>query len=421
MTPSAVLAVLGIVLLAAYFLETVYQRTRIPDQLFLILAGLVFGHAFGWERRAGLDAADRLFTQAAIVIIVFHGGTTLELAKLKRGLGGAVKLTSITFFSSILLLTLVVHLGFSVPWVAAAILGATLAGTGASVVIPMVRAIKVGEHVSAVLTVEAGFSDVLCIVVTLALLSFRSISQVRFGATIERVLLMLVATILLGAASAAGWIWVRADLEKHVRKGHLGTVAILFGMVGGADLLGLSGPMAALVFGLVLTNVKSIPGLRRLAASRPAPLATEEQYFIQELSFMLKTFFFLYVGLLFRLDDWKALIGAFVIVAIQQGIRPLSVRVSLPQSTFKRDAATAAALVPKGTVAVVLSRVIIHHAIPGATLLSDIAIGTVVLSILTATALVFLLGRVDPARLFGKLFEGYAPPPPEQLPATALE
>jgi NhaP-type Na+/H+ or K+/H+ antiporter len=414
--PSAVLAVLGIVLLGAYLLETVYERTHIPDQLFLIAAGLVLGHAFGWEERAGLGSADRLFTQAAVVIIVFHGATTLEVGKLARGLRAALLLTSITFLSSIALITLVVHFGFSQPWVAAAILGAVLGGTGASVMVPMVRAIKVGEKVSAVLTVEAGLTDVLCIVVTLTLLSFHSIARVRLGATVERALLVLVATVAFGAASAAGWIWVRAHLERHVRKDHLGTIAILFGMVGGADWLGLSGPMAALVFGLVLANVKGLPGLARLAQNRPSALTTEELYFVHELSFMLKTFFFLFVGVLIRLTDWQALLAAAIIILLVQSVRPLVVRLSLPRSTVKRDAATAAALVPKGMVAVVLSRVLIHNAVPGAALLSSIALAAVVLSLLAAAGLVFTLERVDPARLFGRLFDGYADPPALALP-----
>jgi NhaP-type Na+/H+ or K+/H+ antiporter len=218
-------------------------------------------------------------------------------------------------------------------------------------------------------------------------------------------------TILFGAASAVAWIWVRAQLEGHVRKDHLGTIAILFGMAGGAEWLGLSGSVAALVFGLGLANVHSLPGLRRLVGDRVGALTPEEQYFVHELSFVLKTFFFLYVGLLISINDWVALLLAALIVFVQHAVRPLSVRLSLPRSMLKRDVATAAALVPKGTVAVVLARVLIHHDVPGAALLSDIAMDAVVISIVSATVLVLVLERGDPGRLFGSLFRGYAAPP----------
>jgi hypothetical protein len=253
------------VLLGAYLLETLFERTRIPDQLFLIAAGLLFGHVLGWGQRSGLESADRLFTEAALLVILFHGGSALDLGELVRGLGAAVALTLVSFVSSIAIIMLIAHFGLGQSWLIAALLGATLSGTGPTVIVPMVRALKLGERVSAVLTVESGLSDVLCIVVALALLSALELGHLRVGATAAHAVVELAATIALGAATAALWVLVRAQLERHVRKDHLGTIAVLFGTVGAADWLGLSGPMAALVFGLVLANVQGIPGLARLA------------------------------------------------------------------------------------------------------------------------------------------------------------
>lgn len=409
MNPSAILAVLGVVLLGAYLLETLFERTRIPDQLFLIAAGLLFGHVLGWGQRSGLESADRLFTEAALLVILFHGGSTLDLRELVRSLGSAVSLTLITFLSSVALIALIAHFGFAQPWLIAALLGAMLGGTGPTVIVPMVRALKLGERVAAVLTVESGLSDVLCIVVALALLSALELGHLRVGATAAHAVFELAATIALGAVSAGLWVLVRAQLERHVRKDHLGTIAVLFGMVGAADWLGLSGPMAALVFGLVLANLQAIPGLKRLA--RGPATSHEEEYFVHELSFILKTYFFLYVGLIIRFDDWRALLCAAIIVALQHALRPLAVRLSLSPSTPRHDASTAAALVPKGTVAVVLARVLAQKGVPGAALLANIALTSVVLSIVSAATLVFALDRVPPDRLFGRLFAGYAADP----------
>lgn len=419
MTPSAILAVLGIVLLGAYFLETLFERTRIPDQLFLIAAGLVFSHVFGWGQRSGLESADRLFTEAALLIILFHGGSTLDLTELMRGLGAAVTLTLITFIGSVGIVTLLAHFGFGQPWLVAALLGAMVGGTGPTVIVPMVRALKLGERVSAVLTVESGISDVLCIVVALALFSALELGRLQVGVTAAHALIELFATIALGAATAALWALLRAQLERHVRKDHLGTIAILFGMVGGADWLGLSGPMAALVFGLVLANLQGIPGLRRLGHG--SAISGEEQYFIHELSFILKTYFFLYLGLIFRFDDWRALLLAAIIVTLQHAIRPLAVRLSLSSTMPRRDAVTAAALIPKGTVAVVLARLLAQKGVLGASFLSDVALATVVLSIVSAAALVFTLDRVDASRTFGRLFARYgeATEPPVALAPAA--
>ena len=89
--------------------------------------------------------------------------------------------------------------------------------------------------------------------------------------------------------------------------------------------------MAALAFGLALGNLEGIAKQLKWAGDDVAPARVErmEMEFIGELVFLLKTFFFVFLGISMRPADLWSL-TAFVIVGLLLLVRFVMVRFLLP-------------------------------------------------------------------------------------------
>jgi len=135
----------------------------------------------------------------------------------------------------------------------------------------------------------------------------------------------MVGSTLLAAFSVAavlggvfGLVWIRllVFFEKKPYE-YLLTLSVLLFLYAITQLFGGNGAIAALVFGIVLGNSEDLTQMLRLT---PRKVEGSIKSFQMEVSFMVRTFFFVYLGLLFKIkflsDFWVILISIVIILAI---------------------------------------------------------------------------------------------------------
>lgn len=403
------LAVLGIGLFVflAHLFSALFERTQIPDVLLLMALGLVIGPLFGWVTPEKFGAVGPVFTTVTLVIMLFEGGIELDL----KVIGGAAQQTLMLSLSSFLVSTivcgLIVRLLAGLPWLLSLMLGAAVGSTSPAVIVPLVRRLDISETSRTTLFLESAISDVISIVVALALMEAYLLGRIRVGEVLGNILASFVLAAIIGFTAALVWSLLLGRV-RTLPNTNFTTLAFIFIVFGIVDILGYSGFIAALAFGITLGNIKSLnlKPLKRLIGQSPEDFNPKERSFFSEVVFLLKTFFFLYVGISIRLADLTSLLIASAVVAAIYIIRIPVVRLAIPASVPRQDTAFMAALVPKGLAAVVLASVPLQHMIAEGQTMQSLTYNIVLLSILVTSALVFLLGCTGLQRVYLRLMGG---------------
>jgi cell volume regulation protein A len=293
------IALLGIIILIGYLGSVLFQKTRIPDLPVLLFIGILVGPVLHLLDPDKLSGFTPYFATFAMLMILFDGGMTLDFRAILRQFSGAALLAFLTFAVTMALTTLIaVFFGYAV--LQGLLLGSILGGTSGAVVMPLVMQMRVSEETKTILSVESSLTDVLCVVIALGLMHLiqRGDAAIDWVAPIQELLGRFLIGLLLGAAAGIGWSKLLEKIE-HQHFSYMLTIAVLFLLYSLTEFIHGNGAMAALVFGLVLGTYRRLPSL--FGSRMPAGSANSTiQSFHGELAFFVRTFFFVYIGLIFN-------------------------------------------------------------------------------------------------------------------------
>jgi len=194
------------------------------------------------------------------------------------------------------------------------------------------------------------------------------------------------------------------------------TPAFVFVLFGVVELLGFSGYVAAVVFGAVLGNIEVFHGMswmRRYLPSEAISLNDTERVFLGEVVFLLKTFFFVYVGVSIEFADLHLVYIGLALTALIFLIRIPAAWIGLDRTTPVRDASLVAIMSPKGLAAVVLASMPLEQQLPGGVMLRNTTYIVVFMSIVFTSVLSFLVERTRVASFYAALFQRFG-----QIPAS---
>jgi cell volume regulation protein A len=297
-------AAFGAIILIGFLSTLAFEKTKVPDVIVLIMIGLIFGPIaltfFNFESvsQVTLEAVAPYFTSLALIIILFDGGLNLNFEKVLSKIGHAVFFAAMGFVMSVAMITIVCYFVFAFPLLISILLASILGGTSSAVILDILRRMKIKEETRQLLILESVITDVLCVVVALSIL------QMLVGGSSASVVVTSLATefsIAIVAALVFGIIWLRT-LKRLQGKpfSFMITIAALLLIYSGVEMVGGSGFVAALVFGLVLGNKEEVARMFRIKSE----LVFDERIksFHSEVSFLIKTVFFVYLGLSFTLD-----------------------------------------------------------------------------------------------------------------------
>lgn len=193
-----------------------------------------------------------------------------------------------------------------------------------------------------------------------------------------------------------GLLWPRA-LRALRERSYLDvlTFGVALALWGVVETLGASGALAVLAFGLTLANEREILKLLKLpeeSALELAPDATSSLHtFIGQLTFLVRTFFFVFLGVVVQLQEanWVWLAVALVTMALlvlgrRQVLSGFARSGALPME--KADFLTVWLLQPRGLVNAVLAMEATHR-LGGLNLLPVVSIIIVVSNLLVVLGL----------------------------------
>lgn len=389
---ALILAFVGLLIFLAHFFVALFRKTRVPDVLLLILIGLILGPGTGLVQPEHFGKVGPVFAQIALALILFEGGHESRWEVLRENWKGFLALIFPAFIGAFLLGAGLMKFYFGLNNESACLFGAILGSASPSVVVPLVRQLRMHRGPALVLMLESALADVLCLVLVLGFLEAHETGGLKIGGIAIHIFSSFFVAGLIGAVVGLGWSLILTRI-RAIENNIFLTLALVFVLFGTLDAMHMSGGVAVLLFGMTIANAGSlpIPWRRRLGAVEPVQFTEREKAFFSEMVFLIKTFFFVYLGLSLHLTDWKALAIALGLVVSVIIIRLPFVRMAMSAETTRRDAALMTIMCPKGLAAAVLASLPFQKGWEHGELIRDISYGVILFSIVATSLLVFLL------------------------------
>ncbi|MBN2334679.1 cation:proton antiporter [Candidatus Bathyarchaeota archaeon] len=327
MNVENLIILVSMTLLLSYLSSLIYSRTRVPDVIWLMGFGILMGPVLDYVDKGLFNELAPLMSILALSIILFEAGINVDIVMLLGSMGKAMVLSVASIMGSILLigfLTAYVLLPAELSYLQGMLLGAMVGGTSTVAVYGILSGI--GDSIPnlgntrVLLTMESIISDPFCIISSITIIKM----IVQPGVTIQDSVKDIFSTFLLSSAMGLviGLVWAQVlDRLRTRQYTYMITLAVLLptyilsehwiGEGGGA--------MTALTFGLAITNYRYI--MERLGSGRKVLIDKKRlREFHEEITFFIKSFFFVYIGVVVSLSARFAFIG-FSLVILQVAMR----------------------------------------------------------------------------------------------------
>jgi cell volume regulation protein A len=399
------IGVVGIIVFLAHFFTGVFSRTKIPDVLFMIAIGIFLGPILTLVSPTHFGQVGPVFATITLVIILFECGITLKLSTLRSAIGGALGLTILTFAITTAVISALTFWLTDLDLLPCFILGALFGTTAEAIVIPLSKQLKMQEESQTVLSIEATVSSVLCIILTIALIEASQGGGIQVVSVTRNILSSFVVSIFLGIIGALAWSIVLHRIHA-VKNTMLTTPAFVFVIFGVVEVLGFNGAMAALAFGVTMGNIEPIHSLffKERKSAKYSALTETEKVLFSEVAFLLRTFFFVYLGISLELISTSLMTLAVIMMVVTFVIRIITAKLTISSSIPAKDASLMAVMVPRGLTTMVLASLPLQHGIAGGELIKNLAYGLVLVSIVMSSIFILLLAKTRLSDYYNNIF-----------------
>ena len=309
-------------LFLGYIGNLFYTRTKIPDIVWLLFFGILLGPGLNFFNKETFLSLSPLMSVLAIVIILFEAGISINLETVLTTMSKYISLTIISYVAQLifigLLLNLILPTSFTLlqAWLLGAMVGGSSTVSVLSVLRGVEKIIPDSESARVILTMESVISDPIGIIVSITLIQRIITPQTSLLLGVGDIIFILILSSVIGFFSGFAWVMILDKLRDRPFNNVL-TIALLFPLYLFVDqIIGNGGgAMATLVFGLVISNSKEIA--TRLGRKIEYKVDNQKmKEFHEEISFFVRSFFFVFVGLIATLRLEYILVGLTVVAAI---------------------------------------------------------------------------------------------------------
>jgi cell volume regulation protein A len=380
MEVSFLFMIAGVIIMTGFFGIFFFDKTKIPDVLLLLGAGLLLGPVLGLIDPGSLGNFAEYFGSLALIIILFEGGMDMDLDRLISEFGAASLLVVVSFVLSMAGIAAFLH--FVQGWEAmqSLLLGTILGCTSAAIVIPIISRMEIKDEIKTLISVESALSDVLAVVLTITLVEIITLGTTGIRTPFRAVAGSFSTAVIGGGLAGIFWLKV-LNYFRDRKYSYMFTLAAVLVTFGAVRFLGGSGAIAVLVFGIILGNSHSF--VRFLNISNDSLIESTIKFFHGEMTFFIRTFFFVYMGMIitFKQLDLNFFLTCFSILLVIIVMRCLSVGLTaLVFKEKKQDRFIMMSMLPRGLASAVLAIIPASLNIRGSENFVDITFAIIILT-----------------------------------------
>jgi len=375
-----ILLAAGVVIFLGVAGEAFFKKTGIPDVAFLMILGVIIGPVLGIIQPEAVIQIVPYFAAVALIIIMFDGGLNLDLKQMVKTAHFSFTLAILGFILSVTIATLAVHYALDWSWIESILLGTIVGGSSSVIVFGLVRNMRISEETKNMLSFESALTDILSTIIAFILFEAILVGQFDLQILEETLGRAIVVGLVLGFGVGIPWMYVSTKLG-NAQHAYMLTLGILFVLFFLANSFGESGALTALVFGLMLGNRSHLAGILKFKL----PRIELDDPTHNQITFLVRSFFFVFVGLMASLGQYEyAILGVGITIAIYVG-RTIVTKTTLTKKFSLLDRMVTRSMIPRGLAAAVLATFPLTLGLPNAEAYPQIIFFIILTSVIITT------------------------------------
>jgi cell volume regulation protein A len=309
---SAFLIFVGGTILIGVFGNFLFDKTKVPTPVILIFLGIFLGPITGLIGALQLAPFVPYVGTLALILILFEGGLELDLRSVLLQAKSAAIIGLVTYIITASAIGLISFYLLRYDLQSSVFFSLVLAGTSPAIVLPVLQKMNLGKEASALFSMESVLSEVLT--VTFSILAIDVLDPANESGVVAQVYLVahvIWISLLIAVLSAWLWNWFMPHIER-LGLSQMLTLACLCLIYAITHALSGEPAITILLFGLLLENGHYISSNIRKVV--PTSLyrffdfaqISEKRVFtsiFSELTFLVRSFFFVLIGLIIDLRD----------------------------------------------------------------------------------------------------------------------
>ncbi len=384
----------GLILIAGFLSDILFKKTNFPDILIMIFCGFLLGPLLKIIDPEDLAPITPLLASLALLIILFEGGLNLDLFKVLTEAPRAVVLAISGMIASILVTYAFTFYFLKWDLLSSILLGTIVGGTSSSIVIPMVRHANVAEKVYTTLFLESVFTDAFVVVLGITLLQILktpTVGENMFSTAAVQITAQFSTGIVFGAIIGVSWLRVLRSIRGKPYDDIMTlTIVLLFYSI--VEFLGGNGAIFSLTFGLILGNGREICRMLKIQETIEATEIMKK--FEYQISFLLRTFFFVNLGLILSVYDFKPFLYGIILTGLlfigRYGAAILS---SIKNPVLSNERTLMAVMMPRGLAAAVMAQIVSTSGLENGSMYYDITIAVIIMSVILTSIGFYLVTK----------------------------
>lgn len=393
MDPMMFIVLAGLTVVVGYTGTVIFDKTKIPDIIWLIIFGVLMGPILSYFDADVFKDVSPLLAAVALMVILFDAGLNLDFFKFLKNTPKGLLFSVANMAVSMVVVGGLATLLFGFDNMAIGLLlGAILGGTSSAVVITLVSKLNFNDSTKMTVILESVLTDTLTIIASIALINFITATSGN-GSHLQNIMASFSVGGMLGLVMGIVWLFVLNKIKGRPFD-HILTLGMVFLLYVFTEMSGGSGAISAFMFGLVLGNGKKFSEMLKFSKSFTVDRVMKT--FQGEISFFIRSFFFVYLGITFVYNPMYFFYGIIITAAILF-VRFATVRViTHPMaSVTKTEANLMGIMGPRGLAAAVLATKMgefeaLQQYVP---LFTNVIVVVIMASVIYSTVAVFLVDR----------------------------
>ncbi|MEM3589140.1 MAG: cation:proton antiporter, partial [Nitrososphaerota archaeon] len=388
-----ILGAAGIILIG-FIGNTLAKRTRIPAIVWLVTFGIILGPLLGVISRNALVNISPLVSTVVLTVVLFNVGLRLNVYKSLKLMPAALKLALINFtLSAAVVMLIMMVFGYSPVY---SLLFAFILGGSSVAIIPIIsEQIRMKSSAKTLVTLEATLTDPIGIVLALAMISIILLSSYNVVTAASAIASEFSIGIVIGAVFGLIWIPAMGAIQRRKYEfSYVASLSMVFIVYLIANYLGGNGPLSALTFGIIIANGEVIYRALKYRHPHYFTLDKESKSFNNLITFIVTTFFFVYLGGLVTFSSTTFfIIGAIISVGLLL-VRIAGTRLSLYKNKLgRRDMSDVSAMLSRGLGAAVLSTLPLEYGLMHVNAFIDVIFSVIFITIFINGILLYYNSR----------------------------
>ncbi len=393
-------ALIGGIIVLGVLGDFLFTKTKVPAPVILMLAGIVLGPATHILKSELFYDIAPYFGTFALILILFEGGLDLEFDLVIRQFSSALLLGLLSFCVGAAGIAMICLTLFQMQLSDALFYGFLFGGSSPAIILPVLPRLSIPKKLKTLLTLEAVISEVLTVLSVIIFIKIRQEGEYEGATILNHVLAGIGISILLAIVSGLFWSRFMGYFSKQ-NLAYMLTLGFILLLYTLTDFLGGEGAVTILAFGILLGNSKLLATKSQSVLAKINSTLNINNFELDEvvkkinaeLTFLVRTFFFVFIGLLFDFSFFT--LDVFFITAVVLGIffisRTATINLVRPLSPSLRSAhiSSILSLIPRGLATAVMAFTLLESNVFSSTLLLPVVFTVILASNLLMSVMVY--------------------------------